>query len=224
MGVHTAKDLADTDPMALQSKSIKNLEQRMENLPPESLRYRVLECAKQFKSSWIELGQHLYAVYKDKHYREWGYATFEFYCAKEIGVRQQTAVKLLKSYYFLEKEEPEYLKGRNEDKPAGVPSFESVNALRLAKQSDRISEKDYGKIREDVLEKGSEPSEVKKKIKYFLKPVTQKEVSEADLKSDAAKKMIAYLENSLGSLTNLSFPNKVLKKIEELLELLQGYK
>ena len=99
-----------------------------------------------------------------------------------------------------------------------------MNALRLAKQSDRISEKDYGKIREDVLEKGSEPSEVKKKIKYFLKPVTQKEVSEADLKSDAAKKMIAYLENSLGSLTNLSFPNKVLKKIEELLELLQGYK
>lgn len=197
----------------------------MQSLSPETLRYRVLESAKNFKSSWIELGQYLYAVYKDKLYRDWNHGTFEAYCAKEIGIRQQTALKLLKSYYFLEKEEPDYLKKQTQDegKPTEVPAFESVNALRLAKQSERISEKDYEKIREEVLEKGQEPVEVKKKIKYYLKTTPQKELPVAEQKGLAAKKMAVYLENSLTELSNLSFPDKITKKVEELLELLKGY-
>lgn len=216
------------------SKGIEKLEQQMDALSPETLRYRVLESAKNFKTSWIELGQYLYAVYKDKLYRDWGYGTFEAYTAKEIGIRQPTAVKLLKSYYFLEKEEPDYLKkqGRAEnkngaverDEAASVPSFEAVNALRLASQSDKISEKDYEKIREDVLDKGQEVAEVKKKIKYLLKTAPAKELPLEERKSTAAKKMVVYLENTLTELTNLSFPAKVTKKVEELLDLLQGYK
>src|SRR5487761_2441298 len=87
------------------TKSIHNLEERMGHLEPESLRYQVLDAAKSFKSSWIQLGQFLFTVYKDKLYRDWAYQTFEAYCAKEIGIRQNTAIKLLKSYSFLEKEE-----------------------------------------------------------------------------------------------------------------------
>ena len=190
------------------------------------MRYRVLEAAKSFKSSWIELGQYLHAVYKDKLYRDWGHSTFEVYCAKEIGIRQNTAVKLLRSYSFLEKEEPEYLKARSESghTPAKLPSYESVNALRLAKQSERLAPKDYQAVREQVLEKGGEPQEVRKKIKYLLKPVPQKEVPEADRKSATAKKMTLYLENSLTELSTLAFPNKLLKKVEELLDLLADYK
>ena len=218
------------------SKSVQRMEEQMGTLSPESLRYRVLECARNFKSSWIELGQYLYAVYKDKLYRDWGYGTFDAYCAKEIGIRQPTALKLLKSYYFLEKEEPDYLKrqsaSREEGKsssgaPAGttdVPSLDSVNALRLARQSEKISEKDYEKIRQDVLDKGQEAAEVKKKIKYFIKTAPVKELPLEERKAAAAKKMVTVLENSLTELTNLSFPNKVIKKLEELLDLVQGYK
>ena len=211
---------------AKKPKAIHRLEEQMGNLSPETLRYRVLESAKNFKTSWIELGQYLYAVYKDKLFRDWGHSNFEIYCAKEIGIRQQTAMKLLKSYYFLEKEEPAYLKkqARPEGRPTEAPAFESVNALRLAKQSDRISETDYEKIREQVLEKGDQPEEVKKKIKYFLKTAPKKELPEAEQKSLVASKMITYLENALTETTNLSFPAKVIKKIEELLDLMQGYK
>jgi hypothetical protein len=207
------------------SKGIERLEERMSGVSPESLRYKVLESAKQFKSSWVELGQYLVAVYKDKLYRDWGFSDFEMYCAKEIGIKQQTAVKLLKSYMFLEKEEPEYLKARAEEKtPTELPSYESVNALRLARQSDRIAEADYQKVRADVLEKGQEPEEVRKKIKYYLKPSEPKEVNEAGRKSAAAKKLTGTLESALSELSNLSFPNKVLKKVEELLDLLASYK
>ena len=213
------------------------MEEQMGSLSPESLRYRVLESAKNFKTSWMELGQYLYSVYKDKLFRDWGYGTFEAYCAKEIGVRQQTAIKLLKSYYFLEKEEPEYLKRQSREEtrssdssgnqPSDIPSFESVNALRLAKQNEKISEKDYTKIRQEVLDKGQEVSEVKKKIKYLLKTAPAgggKELPLEEQKSMDAKKMVSYLENSLADLSNLFFPEKVIKKLEELLDLLQGYK
>ena len=226
---HTAHPM---DPVTKKPKSVHRLEERMGSLSPESLRYRVLESAKNFKSSWVELGQYLHAVYQDKLFKEWGYGTFEAYCAKEIGIRQPTAVKLLKSYYFLEKEEPEYLKRQtsapSEDpvskRPAETPSFEAVNALRLARQSDKISEKDYEKIREDVLDKGQEVAEIKKKIKYLLKASPAREIPVEERKAAAAKKMTAYLENALTELSNLSFPAKVLKKIEELLDLVQGYK
>lgn len=204
------------------NKSIHRLESQMKELSPASLRYRVLEVAKGFKSSWIELGQCLVTVYQDKLYRDWGHTTFESYCAREIGIRQQTAVKLLRSYTFLEKEEPAYLKSRAENghSPAELPSYESVNALRLAKQSERLAEKDYEKIRSEVLEKGGEPAEVRKKIKYYLKPVPEKELSVSDRKSAAAKKWRAQMETCLSELSNLSYPNKVLKKVEELLDLL----
>ena len=209
----------------MKPRSVEKIESRMEGVAPESLRYKVLESAKQFKTSWVELGQYLVAVYKDKLFKDWGYSTFELYCAKEIGIKQQTAVKLLKSYMFLEKEEPEYLKARGQERtPTELPSYESVNALRLAHQSERISETDYEKVRADVLEKGTEPEEVRKKIKYYLKPSEAKELPEAERKASAAKKMHAYLENGLSELSNLSFPNKILKKVEELLDLLTDYK
>ena len=87
-------------------KSLRNIEDKMASLEEGSLRYHVLESAKNFKSSWIELGRSLYSVYKDKLYKAWGFNTFDAYTLKEIGIKKPTAMKLLRSYYFLEKEEP----------------------------------------------------------------------------------------------------------------------
>ena len=38
----------------MKSKSVKNIEAKMENLDIHSLRYHVLESAKNFKCSWIQ--------------------------------------------------------------------------------------------------------------------------------------------------------------------------
>ena len=209
------------------SKSIHNLEERMEKLDPESFRYKVLDAAKSFKSSWIEMGQYLFTIYKDKMYKDWGYLTFEAYCAKEIGIRQVTALKMLKSYSFLEHEEPNYLKQESfeEKKPHQIPSFESVNALRLAKASDRIPQKDYETLREDVLDNAKEDGEVKKKIRYILKSNAPKNTGEEkeDRKVVLVKKLVNNLENTRNELSQLELPNKVLKKIDELLEILADF-
>ena len=46
------------------SKSIDRIAERMDGLEPDTLRYNCLDAARRFKSSWIELGQYLFAVYK----------------------------------------------------------------------------------------------------------------------------------------------------------------
>ncbi len=208
------------------SKSIHNLEARMGNLEPESLRFKVLDAAKSFKSSWIELGQFLFTVYKDKLYRDWEYQTFESYCAKEIGIRQVTAMKLLKSYSFLEKEEPEYVKPAaiSERKPDRIPSFEAVNTLRLAHENERVSEDQYDDLRQDILEEAKEDSEIKKKIKYILKSGSKTTAaSPADEKAASLKKLTLYLKNYKADVSLLNVPPKILKKLDELLEVLEDY-
>ena len=206
-------------------KSITNLEQRMGALSPDSFRYQVLDAAKRFKSSWIELGQFLFTVYRDKRYKDWEYLTFEAYCAKEIGIRQNTAVKLLKSYAFLEKEEPAYVKQETlrQRKPDRIPSFEAVNSLRLAHENERISEDQYEDLRRDILEDAKEDAEVKKKIKYILKSGSKNTAPVAPDKNVSLKKLSLYLKNYKNDISTLDVPPKILKKLNELLDLLEDY-
>ncbi len=187
----------------------------MENTDPGSFRYKTLEAAKNFKSSWLELGSYLFTVYKDKRFKEWGYLTFEAYSSKEIGIRQATAVKLLKSYSFLERDEPDYLRRRQ------IPSLESVNALRLAKTKEGISEEDYETLREDVLNRACEEGDVKKKIRYLLKsaPRLQGENRE-EKKAWVVKKLVVQLQNAKMEMRDMDFPLKVMKRIDELVEIL----
>ncbi len=211
----------------MKSKSIQHIEEQMGSLDPASFRYKALDCAKQFKNSWMELGRCLYSIYKDKLFKDWGYLTFEAYCSKEIGIRQPTAVKLLKSYYFLEREEPAYLKRQSADgsEPSKIPSYEAVNALRLAKGNERIPESDYRELREQVLENAREDQEVKKKIRYILKAHPKKfsPEEEEDQKTAAVARLLTNFRNAKSQLQEFSLPAKVLKKIDEVIELLEEY-
>lgn len=211
------------------TKSIRVLEERMEGLEPGSLRHRVLSSAKDFKSSWIELGQVLFTVYKEKKFKDWGYLTFEAYCQKEVGVRQATGLKLLRSYSFLEHEEPVYLKklSQGDSEPSRIPSYESVNSLRLVKANERVPEKDYEKLREDVLDKAGEETQVKKKVRYLLQtyPGKRSENGEDPVKrkETAVKKILTQLRSAKSELSELKFPTAVLKDVDALIERLEDY-
>ncbi|MFH0940292.1 MAG: hypothetical protein V1840_00360 [Candidatus Omnitrophota bacterium] len=163
---------------AIKSKSIRNLEQKMAGIEPGSLRYQVLEASKKFKSSWIELGRILYGVYKDKHFKTWGYLSFEAYCQTEVGIQKQTAGKLIHSYYFLEKDEPELLKGIHADgstAPKNIPSLEAVNVLRLAAKNKELTEDDYQDFKKSVFEDGKDGKEVKKQVGLRLRSLREEE-------------------------------------------------
>jgi hypothetical protein len=192
----------------IKTKSLKNIEAKMENLDTHSLRYHILESAKNFKSSWIELGRSLYAAYKDKMYKEWGYVNFDVYVSREIGIRKQTAMKLLKSYYFLEKEEPQYLKEEYaaSAQAAQLPSYESVNILRQAKNNKELDENDYQDLKKEIFEKGRDAQDIKKNLGVIIR-----QRQELDPQAAQEKKRAVVLKRLLGQLRMLKQEVSVLK-------------
>lgn len=179
------------------TKSIEQLEQKMEDMDEGSLRQHILQNAKNFKTSWVELGRALYTVSKDKLYKEWGYSTFDAYTSKEIGIRKQTALKLLRSYYFLEKEEPDYLKSGYVESTdtALVPSYESIDVLRQAKNKKDLDKNDYQQIKNEIFEKGKDAREIKKDLTALIRQRKELEPEEAH-----QEKRLSVLKRFLGSL------------------------
>jgi len=188
-------------------KSIQNIEEKMESLDTNSLRYHILESAKNFKISWIELGRSLYSVWRDKLYKDWGFSTFDIYTAKEIGIRKPTAMKLLRSYYFLEKEEPAYLKN-DYTEAAKVPSYEAVDLLRKAKDKKTLDAQDYSKLKKEIFEDGKDIQSVKRDLTSLIRQREELEPQEA-----YKRKRVATLRRFIGSL-------KALKQEAEISKLL----
>jgi hypothetical protein len=182
------------------TKAISRIEGKMETLDEQSLRYETLQSARQFKTSWIELGQYLQTIWRERHFKSWGYTSFESYCTKEIAVKHTTALKLLRSYYFLEREEPSFLKTKlhSSDKVVALPSVDSVNILRLAKDKKGLEGEDYKALRYRVLDKGEEPKEVRSKLRSILDSYA--EVSPED---EQRKKHTITINRFLGTLRNL---------------------
>jgi len=204
-------------------KSLRNIEEKMSSLEEGSLRYHVLESAKNFKSSWIELGRSLYSVFKDKLYKEWGYGSFDAYSAKEIGIKKITAMKLLRSYYFLEKEEPAYLKKDYVQgvKASNLPSYEAIDLLRRAKTKKSIDENEYTELKNDILEEGRDVGEVKKALTSLIRSREEVDPQEA-----FDKKRQAAIRRFLGNLKGLKkevelgkiLPLELLKDIQDLIQ------
>ena len=141
------------------TKGSQHIEQLMQQLSPESERYQVLATAKQFKSSWVELGEWLAKVSSSKRFSEWGFTSFEDYCTREVRIRRQTAEKLLLAFRFLERKEPGLLQ-RSEGRP--LPDYRSVDLLRQADEEQHFSMAEYGELRQAVIEEErSHPAVVK---------------------------------------------------------------
>jgi hypothetical protein len=211
----------------LRTRSLEKIEHRMEGLDENSVRYRVLQSVKNFKVSWMDLGQALYAVWKDKLYRDWGYLTFDAYTSKEIGIRKDTAVKLLKSYYFLEKEEPQYLQKDFNDvsQGAAVPSYEAINALRLAKNKKEIGEEDYAALKKNVFEKGRDVRDIKKDITALIRQREELDPAEAREKRRAStvRRIISTLKTLKNEVqTSKLLPVNTIKEISSLIDRLEA--
>ena len=209
------------------TKSLENIEEKMSGIDTESLRFQILQNAKSFKTSWIDLGQALYSVWKDKIFKDWGFLTFDAYTAKEIGIRKNTALKLLKTYYFLEKEEPhlidkDYVKTKD---AAEVPTYESVDVLRLAKKKQLLDKEDYTRFKRDVLENGRDGREVKKDLTALIRQREELEPEEARKKKrDATIKRLLTTLRGLKTEIEMTkvLPSDVLKQTKMLIDRIEA--
>lgn len=211
----------------LKTASLRKIESRMEDMDENSLRYQILQSSKDFKTSWIKLGQALYSVWNDKLYKEWGYQAFEAYTAKEIGIKKQTAMKLLQSYYFLEKEEPLYLQKDYHQTASAkeIPGVEAVNVLRLAKRNKEVDENDYAKLRENVFERGRDADDVKKDLTSLIKKRRELDPEEERIKSNSVivRRCITTLKTIKRDIEILKIlPQELTEDIDKLIQRIEA--
>ena len=147
------------------------MDKRNGNLNTELLRNQLAEYAKNFKVSWLHLGQGLYSVWQDKLFYAWGYEKFEDYATRELGLKKPLALKLVKTYLFVEQEEPGYLKTEfsRSREAVVVPGYESLDVLRLAHRRTELTRDDYVKLRKDIFDKGKDAALVRKDLTAIIK-------------------------------------------------------
>ncbi|MCU0651526.1 MAG: hypothetical protein MUC39_01100 [Candidatus Omnitrophica bacterium] len=212
---------------AQRTKSLEGLEEKMQGIADkDSLRYRILDNTKNFKTSWVELGQALYTVWKDKLYKDWGYGEFNIYTAKEIGIRKETALKLLRSYYFLEKEEPVWLKQEftQAQDAALVPTLEAVGVLRTAKNKKLLDAEDYARIKSEIFEKGKDAREVKRSMGILIRERQELDPEEAQQKkkNSVVKRLVGTLKSLKNEVEILKLlPASLVKETEDLIKKLE---
>lgn len=143
-----------------------HIERIMGELEPGSDRYQVLATAKQFKASWVQLGEKLVRVNSSGMFKDWGYESFEDYCAKEIRIRKPTAQKLTLAYHYMEREEPELLGRKEELKP--LPDYRSIDLLRQAKEEKNFTEQEYSDLRKAIVEDERSLPTVQKQFKEVV--------------------------------------------------------
>jgi hypothetical protein len=200
---------------AKETRGSQHIEQLMQRLSPDSERYQVLATARQFKSSWVELGEWLARVSSSKRFAEWGFASFDDYCTGEIRIRRQTAEKLLLAYRFLERREQGLLEQR-EQRP--LPDYRSVDLLRKADEGEQFSLAEYSELRQAVVAEERSHPVIARQFRDLIHKHQPGVKAEHQHRSAlvAAKR----LSTSLRDIPDL--PQEMLHGVERLIEFLRG--
>ncbi len=161
---------------------------QFDNLNSKEMRAMVLAGAKDFKACWLKLSQALYAVHRDKLYEYWGYDSFENYVEREVGIKKPMALKLVKTYAFVEQQEPQCLHEKffEERDPSVLPEFEAVNVLRQARNNKDLTKDDYLELRKGVMDSGKGAAVVRKELTALIKQRKQVDPDEERQKRNTA--------------------------------------
>ncbi|MFT5169892.1 MAG: hypothetical protein ACI9F2_000597 [Lysobacterales bacterium] len=165
----------------------------------DRMREDILEYAKDFKTSWVSLGRHLYAIHQDKMFHAWGFEKFENYVEDELGLKKSLCLKLLKAYLFIETDEPQYLeKGFTaHNDTLNVPNYDAIDVLRTAKSKKELIADDYDHLRKFVFDKGKDAGEVRKELGVMMKE--RKHVDPEEERDNRNEKAIKKMISALGT-------------------------
>ena len=193
----------------------------------DTLRDDLLAHTKNFKVSWIGLGQGLYSVWEQKLYHGWGYEKFEDYTLKELGLKKGVALKLLKTYFFVEQQEPAYLKKEFSEarEAVVVPGYETLDVLRLAHRNKELPRQEYVRLRKGVFEKGTEASVLRKDLTAVIKERKQlNPEEERDNRSQSSiRRLLSALKAFQKDMETLKLiPKEILDGAQHLTKRLEG--
>jgi hypothetical protein len=159
------------------TKVESDLEERIAACRGDGERVEILERARRFKASWLELAESLSGVLAHETYRRWGYGDFESYCKKELHLKRDTAYKLAGSYTFLKTRAPNVL--RRDGMRAPIPPLDSVDFWMKAEEKAHADEggptaplrgEALEELRHAVVDEGLPAGAIRRKYKEVFFP------------------------------------------------------
>jgi hypothetical protein len=164
--------------VAQASEKIEALLERLEKTGADPRRLDVLRCTQRFKRSWVELGQTLVEVRRDKSYESWGYEDFYAYCQGELHLKRPTVDKLTVSFSTLQRLAPAVLQWDGVERE--VPSINAVdyfgkavkaaNAPPGARKPKQPPREVIKELRQAVFDEGQPVGELRKRFDPILRP------------------------------------------------------
>ncbi len=175
-------------------------------------RAEVLGRARRFKASWIELAESLTGVKRSGRWKAWGYDSFEAYAKTELRIRPETAEKLTGSYTFLKRRAPGVITRDALTEP--VPSYQAVDFLRRAEESEGAPRDAVAEIRRRVLDEGAPAASVARAYGPVVFPIDEEQSQARDT---AGLKNVARRLRDLLAETR-AVPRKLAGEVGEALE------
>jgi hypothetical protein len=186
-------------------------------------RASVLRLTRRFKASWLELGEALADVKRNKTWSRWGYETFEAYAKTELKLRGDTVEKLTGGYMFLHKRAPEVLE---RDPIQALPSLHAIDYLRRveekAEKDESIPKETVVDVRKQILDDGVPVAKVARLYNDTLFP--QSEDKKLETNKKALKQTATKLRELLAdtNAVNRRLASTVGEALDELLAELTG--
>ena len=174
-----------------------SIAEKLRETLPGSVRHSVLDAARRFKASWVELGKLLVDVRDRALFSEWGFATFDQYCSKELHIRKSTAEKLVRSFSFLARHEPRAV--ANDDLVRTAPAFEVVEVLAGAEERGQLDANEYRAIRQSIWDSEKPVAELRREVsERFPRPPAPPPTGDAQMSRLAhlARKLAADLKSN----------------------------
>jgi hypothetical protein len=204
---------------APRTKTDSAMETDQEKFRDDPERVQLLECARRFKASWLELAQALSETRRSGNWKRWGFETFEAYAKQELRLRPETVDKLTGSYQFLAKRAPDRLQGDALEQ--SVPSYQAIDFLRRAEETESAPREVVRALYNKVMDENTSLPKLKKEFEAQVFPISksaQKEREAAGLKNVGGR-LLALLNESKTVTAELKTP--VIESLEALLESLK---
>jgi len=191
----------------------------------DGVRLDLVQRARLFKRSWVEMANALVFVRDRSYYLDWGYEDFYAYCAAELQMRRPTVDKLTGSYVALSRHAPNVLErdGVSEQ----IPTCDAVDyfakALRGEPANDgtpyaQPSDEVIAELRAAVFEEGKPVQALRRQFNPLLHPRT--DARERSQVIDKAHSAVRRLTKTLGQIEGLA-PSRI-DEVQAALMGLQG--
>jgi hypothetical protein len=203
--------------MTKRTEAEADIERRMAAHASDAERVDVLDRARHFKRSWMELAEGLTRVRNQSAFTRWGFGSYDEYCARELHLRKATADKLTASFGYLADYAPHVLARDGVTEP--VPDPETIQTLAKARRDEWVEPRVFESVQAEALSSEVGASSLARRFREIMSQAEPQEPGARQ--AESAVKLAHRLADLLAELSEV--PATLASDVEEQLGRLIHY-